>query len=199
MSRALKKKDFGVWCDREILGYECWFTTMENKIREIAKKGFVIILLTKNNINSVCVDLEAKCAIENKAKLFILIFDNVLDFKTAHERYRTIHIYYIPNKPKEEHTYLIVRLIENVLLHSIDETIEKQSEVHNANATLQNMMNYKNYYHPQQPVFIGKTGSNEGYCEVYQFPCCGKYVITGDIVPSVNRADGCCRKNIDAH
>lgn len=194
LSKALKMKDFGVWSDNDLIAGDAWASSINNKIREIAKKGFVILLLTKNSINSRWVDLEAKNAIKNKAKLIVLIFDNVLDFKAAYERYHTINIYSVPNIPKAEHIYLLVMLIEKALVHKIDGAIERQSEVRNAIAILQNKMNYNNCYHPQQPVFIKTLGAIDDYCEVYQFPCCGKYVVMGNGAPSVDRADGCCKK-----
>lgn len=59
-------KDFGVWSDNDLIAGDAWASSINNKIREIAKKGFVILLLTKNSINSRCVDLEAKNALKIK-------------------------------------------------------------------------------------------------------------------------------------
>lgn len=66
LSKALKMKDFGVWSDNDLIAGDAWASSINNKIREIAKKGFVILLLTKNSINSRCVDLEAKNALKIK-------------------------------------------------------------------------------------------------------------------------------------
>lgn len=68
LGKALKNKDFGVWCENDL----DFTTSINNKIKEIAEKGFVILLLTKNSLDSTFVNTEAKLAILNNAKLFFL-------------------------------------------------------------------------------------------------------------------------------
>lgn len=45
--------------------------------------------------------------------------------------------------------------------------------------------------HPLPAVFVRGLGPLEDYCEVYEFPCCHKQVVTGDGAPSQIREDGC--------
>ena len=46
-------------------------------------------------------------------------------------------------------------------------------------------------WHPLPPVYVRNLGPLEDYCEVYEFPCCHKTVVTGDGAPSQLREDGC--------
>jgi len=46
-------------------------------------------------------------------------------------------------------------------------------------------------WHPLPAVFVRNLGPREDYCEVYEFPCCHKQVVTGDGEPSQMREDGC--------
>lgn len=194
LRKALEEKDFGVW-DGEDLKEGDFHSQLSNEIREIAQKGFFILLLTKNSVNSNMIDFEVEMGIRNGVKLIVLIFDNVLDYATAYKRYKTIHIYNIPNMPKENDFYLLVELIEKALERNISGAIDTKADVYNALSILQNKLNYNNCYHSQSPIFVRNTGPVDDYCEVYQFPCCGKYVLIGDGIPSVNRADGCCKKD----
>lgn len=197
LSKSLKEKDFGVWNDLDLMSCTDWSTSIENKIMEVAKSGFVVLLLTRNSINSKMVNLEAESANRNGAKLIVLIFDDVLDYNTAYKRYNTIHIYNVPNIPKEGDMHLLVTLIEKTLERNIIGAIDKKANVYNAVSMLQSKLNYNRCYHSRAPLLVQTLGAFDDYCEVYQFPCCGKYVIIGDGVPSLERADGCCRKNTD--
>ena len=195
LSKALKEKDFGVWYDRDLQVGDIWHSTINNKIMEIAQRGFVVILITKNSVNSKSVNIEAEAAIKNGAKLFVLIFGDVLDYKTAYERYRTMHIYIIPTIPQESDTYLLVTLIEKALERNIVGIVDRKANVFNTISMLQSNLNYTKCYHPKPPILIRNLGPQDDYCDVYQFPCCGKEVIIGDGVPSMDRADGCCKKD----
>ena len=124
-----------------------------------------------------------------------MIFGDVLDYKTAYERYRTMHIYIIPTIPQESDTYLLVTLIEKALERNIVGIVDRKANVFNTISMLQSNLNYTKCYHPKPPILIRNLGPQDDYCEVYQFPCCGKEVIIGDGVPSMDRADGCCKKD----
>lgn len=195
-ANALKEKDYGVWCaDNIVDAFDCNFD-INNTLKQIIKKGFVCLLLTSNSINSMWIDYEAKFARENGATLILLIFDNVIDYNSAYQKYKTIHIYHIPTIPKEEDIYLIVNLIDKALERKIEKTIDRKANVFNAVSVLQHKLNYAHHYHSQEPIWVANLGALDDYCEVYKFPCCGKHVIMGNGIPSVNRADGCCKKDL---
>jgi NB-ARC domain len=46
-------------------------------------------------------------------------------------------------------------------------------------------------WHPKASEHHKALGAQEDYCDVYRFPCCGKYVVVGYGQPSQFRADGC--------
>jgi len=67
-----------------------------------------------------------------------------------------------------------------------------QSDLKNELEVLLNNMSHKKRWHPQSAEHYKDLGPQEDYCEVYRFPCCGKFVLVGDWKsPSQYRADGC--------
>lgn len=56
---------------------------------------------------------------------------------------------------------------------------------------LSNTLGERRRWHPKPAEFHKALGALEDYCEVYRFPCCGKFVVMGDGSPSQFRADGC--------
>jgi len=67
-----------------------------------------------------------------------------------------------------------------------------QEDLRNELEVLQNTMTQCRRWHPLPAELYSSLGAQEDYCEVYRFPCCGKYAATGeDRPPSQYRADGC--------
>ena len=69
-------------------------------------------------------------------------------------------------------------------------------ELETAKQMIRSLVGRQIYWHPQPPEHLGHTGANEGYAEIYKFPCCGKaikdFLATGATdAPSQFRADGC--------
>ena len=102
------------------------------------------------------------------------------------------NIYNIPAIPKEEDYYLLVDLVKAALKKKIVGFIQLQADALNAEAKLQEKLNYQLHYHRSEAVFVRNFGAIDDYAEVYQFPCCNKIVIVGDGPISRFRCDGCC-------
>jgi hypothetical protein len=67
-----------------------------------------------------------------------------------------------------------------------------QADLKNELEVLLNTMAQRKRWHPQPAENYKTLGPQEDYCEVYRFPCCGKYILVGDgRTPSQYRADGC--------
>ena len=66
-----------------------------------------------------------------------------------------------------------------------------QEALKNEYEELLNSMAHQKRWHPQPAEHYSYLGAMEDYCEVYRFPCCGKYVLVGDSEPSQYRSDGC--------
>jgi hypothetical protein len=66
-----------------------------------------------------------------------------------------------------------------------------QENFRNELQTVLYMLGEHRRWHPQEPQYCRSLGPQEDYCEVYQFPCCGKFVVIGDGKPSQMRDDGC--------
>jgi hypothetical protein len=67
-----------------------------------------------------------------------------------------------------------------------------QADLKNELEVLLNTLGERKRWHPQPADLYKELGAQMDYCEVYRFPCCGKYVLVGDwTAPSQQRADGC--------
>lgn len=67
-----------------------------------------------------------------------------------------------------------------------------QSDLKNELEILLNTMAQRKRWHPKPAEHYKDLGPQEDYCEVYRFPCCGKFVLVGDWkAPLQYRADGC--------
>ena len=58
-------------------------------------------------------------------------------------------------------------------------------------SAIENFLASDGKWHPTQAELHRNLGASEDYSEVYQFPCCGTFVTTGDGPPGQYRADGC--------
>ncbi len=88
-----------------------------------------------------------------------------------------------------------LRIVASDLAEPIrDRTVRYEAEREDAKnelAVIWNHLGSRRRWHPKQAVLVKVLGAYEDYCEVYRFPCCGKYVLVGDVAPSQVRADGC--------
>ena len=65
-----------------------------------------------------------------------------------------------------------------------------QEELKNELQVLLNDMGQHKHWHPKPAEWYKNLGPQEDYCEVYRFPCCGKFVIVDSREPSQFRPDG---------
>lgn len=61
-------------------------------------------------------------------------------------------------------------------------------------SAIENFLSSDGKWHPASPELHKNLGAIEDYSEVYRFPCCGIFVVTGDGPPGQYRADGCLGK-----
>lgn len=66
-----------------------------------------------------------------------------------------------------------------------------QEDLKNELQSVLYMLGFHRRFHSQEAQYQRSLGAQEDYCDVYQFPCCGKYVVVGDGRPSQCREDGC--------
>jgi len=68
---------------------------------------------------------------------------------------------------------------------------DRLADYENELEELRNEVLKQKRWHPTVAIHIHSHGALFGYCEVFQFPCCGRYVVTSNDWPSQYRADGC--------
>lgn len=189
LSRELVKRDYDVWTTDNLTAGADFFTDISAAIKDAADGGFFVALVTEGYMESISGRYELPCAIENGSKIIALVLDN----SPLPEVLKSHHHYYIPHIPTEGDMLLIADLIEADLKRVIKGPISLQADAWNAMARIQEKLNYEGRYHSKEAVCVGNTGAVGDYCEVYNFPCCGKTVIVGDGPVSRYRCDGCCK------
>jgi hypothetical protein len=71
----------------------------------------------------------------------------------------------------------------------------EQEDLKNQLQVLLNEMAPEKRWHPSPAEFYKALSAYEDYSDVYQFPCCGKFVVVGESgAPSQYRADGCAEQ-----
>jgi hypothetical protein len=111
---------------------------------------------------------------------------------------------YVPREVLEQMKASLGDYLRTVQGH-LEKEIERESPDHSAFLKISanqedlknelqfvlNAMSQRRRWHPKPAEHHKALGPQEDYCEVYCFPCCGKYVVVGDGQPSQFRADGC--------
>ena len=189
LANLLEERDYNVWSDDDIKTGTLWSEEITSAIKEVASSGFFVAFITEDYVNSnLCMD-ELEFAIESGAKIIALVFG---DCKMP-PALRKHHHYFIPHMPTREDMTLIVDLIEAELKRRIVGPISYQADAWNKLAEIQVKMNYDKRYHSMEAVCVHSMGASDDYCEIYEFPCCGRHVIVGDGPVSRFRSDGCCK------
>jgi len=179
--KELNKRDYFVSTSDDRLSDED-----NNDIRKTAENGFFVSFYSKDYISDSNCQYELNEAVKNNSRIIILNFDESFAPKNLGD----YHYYKIPHIPTSEDMVLIADLIDATLRRFIKGPIDK-AEAFNALNKIHEKLNYENRYHAQEAICVGTTGPLDDYCEIYQFPCCGKYVIVGDGPISRYRCDGC--------
>jgi hypothetical protein len=189
----LKKNDFSVWTS-ENNSQNSQLINTDNAISAIAKKGFFLSLITEESLKTQNIWEELEVAKQNNAIIIVLIFGDTELEKHFKEHFfenfkRNTHYDYfrIPCIPRKADIHIISDLILTANERLRNGTWIR-TDIRNIENKVQEILNYENKFHPEKPMFIKNT---EEYDEVYQFPCCGKFVVIGDGVPSQHRYDGC--------
>ncbi len=189
LSDALAERDYDVWTPDDLQIGSDFHTQISESIKNTATGGFFVALITEGYMDSYCGRFELPHAIKNNAKIIALILDDC----EIPEILKNYHCYRIPNIPTETDVMLIVDLIEADLKRVIRGPISYQADAWNALAKIQEKLNYEKRYHLQEAIMVGNMGACGDYCEIYEFPCCGKRIIVGDGPVSRYRCDGCCK------
>lgn len=192
----LRKNDFPTWDSNDFH----FFDRMDEAIKSIARKGFVLFICTKDSVNNNFIIAELEQAKANDATIITFVFDvtipsSILSLLQSDRKLNYKQIYEIPSVPQSEDFYLLVDLIKSALKRKINGCIETQAEALNAMERLQEKLNYNGHYHSEEAVRVGVGGAVDDYVEYYRFPCCGKIVTVGDGPISRYRTDGCCKKD----
>ena len=117
----LEKKDYYVTTDKDIPLGDFMNTGITNLISNISKKGLILLLLTKNSLNSNFVDFEIEAARQNNARVItFLIGDIETSSENFRNKYNLTEVYKIPNYPKDENINYLLDLIDSSLLHKIN-------------------------------------------------------------------------------
>ena len=191
--KDLKENDFSVWDDESLSPGSNWEKSIHATIENIAREGFTLFLCTKNTIASPAIINELKTAKKYGSIIITFAFDVDVP-KEIKEIVSSKNIYHIPCVPKEEDYYLLTDLIKAALSKRIVGAIQVQADAYDAEAKLQEKLNYEHRYHRLDAVFVGNSGATDDFIEVYKFPCCNKTVIVGDGPVSRCRCDGCMKE-----
>lgn len=189
LSNALAERDYDVWTQNDLQTSNEFIGQISAAIKNTSGSGFFVALVTEGYMDSFGGMYELPEAINNNSRIIALILDDCEVPKIL----KSHHWYRLPNRPTDIDILLIVDLIEADLKRVIKGPISYQAEAWNALARIQEKLNYEKHYHSEEAVLIGNTGACDDYCEIYEFPCCGKRVIVGDGPVSRYRCDGCCK------
>lgn len=190
--KELKKNDFSVWGDLD-LSKDSWKNSIDNTIYSVSRRGFTLFINTENCSNSFAIKQELKKAKEYGS--IIISFSFGIELSEEYKEYIDYDKrYVIPCIPHEEDYYLLVDLVKAALERKIVGAIRYQADALNAEALLQEKLNYNNNYHLEEAELIATSGAGDDYIEIYKFPCCGKIIKVGDGPISRFRFDGCHHK-----
>lgn len=192
---AFIKKDYGVFTNDNCIQVGThWESSIKKNIAKTAEYGFFLLILTRNSMNNQLIEEELKYARKKNATIVVFIFDEVITRKEAETKYSTNFAYNIPCRPHDNDMGLLVDFFSNILRWKIDRKHFKiTAAMSDAINTLQEKLNYAKCCHQSDPICIRTLGAGEDYCEVYQFPCCGKIAVAGNGLPSKERCDGCIK------
>lgn len=189
LEEELVKRDFDVWTDNWLTPGEQFQQKMSKEIEEAAQYGFLVAIISDDFAHSFQATFEVPYAISKGAKIIPLVLGDT-EIPDIFRKYRC---YRIPNAPKESDMFLIAELIETELRMQIDGPIKfGKADLYNVILKIDEQLNYQNKYHPQDAILVGAT---DDYCEIYEFPCCGKRIMVGNGPVSRFRCDGCCGGN----
>ena len=120
---------------------------------------------------------------------------------------------YLRNSYNKSYLDMLIKLVEPLLKKELEELKEKVNKAKKLSNFTFNLYEEKykeeiliienffeqNYnWHPQKPYKIKNLGSREDYLEVYRFPCCGKYRLCDNSLPSQFVSDGCQKRPISS-
>lgn len=117
--KACVKRDFKIFWDEDILCGEDWTTRIENEMSEVAKRGCVVLIVTKNSLASEYIKSELEFALSKDAFVLPIIVDDLSDmvpFRLSGKQY-----YQLKTPVSSEQIEEIVDLIEKLSLKRLNE------------------------------------------------------------------------------
>ena len=110
----LRKNDFPTWDSNDFH----FFDGMDEAIKSIARKGFVLFICTKDSVNNNFIIAELEQAKANDATIITFVFDvtipsSILSLLQSDRKLNYKQIYEIPSVPQSEDFYLLVDLIKS--------------------------------------------------------------------------------------
>lgn len=186
LRRELIKKDFEVW--EPASGDVQWQKHFGSAIKDAARYGFFVSLITEHYSDSEMVRWEVMQAMKNGALIIPLVCGDA----EIPEYMKHIQCYKLPRVPDENDMHLVVELIEAILRQSIIGPLGR-ADAYTAAARINELLNPENRFHTEEAVLKRVEGEGLDRLEVYEFPCCGAQVRVGCGPVSRYRCDGCLK------
>ena len=186
LRKELIERDFEVWEPGR--GDTHWKKHFRSAIKDAARYGFFVALITENYSESKIMEWEVMQATKNGALIIPLVCGDA----EIPEYMRHIKCYKLPRVPRESDMHLVAELIEAILRQSIVGPLGS-AEAYTAAARINEMLNPENRFHTEEAVLKCIEGEGLDRLEVYEFPCCGSQVKVGCGPVSRHRSDGCSK------
>ena len=186
LRKELIKRDFEVW--EPAVSDTNWKKPFRSAIKDAAKYGFFISLITKHYSESKIMEWEVMQAMSNGALIIPLVCGDAEIPKYLQH----IQCYKLPCVPRESDIHLVVELIEAILRLNIVGPLGK-AEAYTAVSRINETLNTENRFHTEEAVLKCVEGEGLNRLEIYEFPCCGAQIKVGCGPVLRHRSDGCSK------
>ena len=202
----LQRRNYDVWEDSLLAAGACWAEETEREIQKTAKSGFAVLVVTEAYLASEACRRERARLLEQGAQTVVVTVGNVGEENlrilmreiTAQQKKHPTPLCNLPEAPRAEDMAAVADLVEAAQRVRIVGPIRMQADFFNRQKEIAERLNSQRRYHKLEAECVHAMGAVDDYCEVWQFPCCGRTVVVGDGPVSRFRSDGCCREEDNA-
>lgn len=200
----LLRRNYDVWQGGDSVGGASRRAATEEEIQKTAASGFALLIVTEAYLDSEECAKERQSILKEGAQTVVVTVGKVTEAKLSALReeiasYRKpCRFCSLPEVPRKEDVAAAMDLVEEAQRIHIVGPIRFQADFFNRQKEIAERLNYQKRYHKQEARRVHAMGAMDDYCEVWEFPCCGRSVVVGDGPVSRFRSDGCCREEENA-
>jgi ABC-type sugar transport system ATPase subunit len=200
----LLRRNYDVWQGGDSVGGASRRAATEEEIQKTAASGFALLIVTEAYLDSEECAKERQSILKEGAQTVVVTVGEVTEAKLSALRGEIIsyrkpcRFCSLPEVPRKEDVAAAMDLVEEAQRIHIKGPIRFQADFFNRQKEIAERLNYQKRYHKQEARCVHAMGAMDDYCEVWEFPCCGRSVVVGDGPVSRFRSDGCCREEENA-